>query len=242
MNCPMECRSVVRSTACRVNALLVLALALAAQLFPPLGYIVDAGLVVCQDLDTSCLFCVKYCGSAAYFMESFCFKTGRRMARSLAEAAPSMSLVNICAADCDGQKSNCGQNGETSAHIIRYNESLVALAVGQIFQSALCLVCGSIDTLGSLFFAIFSLQDLLENTESDGRLRGGAGLGNHVDGEIPVSQLRRCRSFQVSAADAVACEIDLRRLADLFRIRCYRNCVSEIQWLLARPGRNRRYR
>ena len=36
---------------CRENTLLILALGLAVKLLPPLGNVVRAGLIVCQNLD-----------------------------------------------------------------------------------------------------------------------------------------------------------------------------------------------
>ena len=52
------------------------------------------------------------------------------------------------------------------------------------FLSTLCTVCGCVDTLCSLFFAIFFDQHFLKYTECDSWLCGCTGLGNDIDGEI----------------------------------------------------------
>ena len=69
-------------------------------------------------------------------------------------------------------------------------------------------VGGGVNAAGGLVLAVALLQQLTEEAEGHGRLGGGAGLGDHVDGEIHIlHQLHHLR--QRLAAETVADEVDV---------------------------------
>ena len=82
-------------------------------------------------------------------------------------------LVNVRAADCNGQQAHGCEHGKTAPHIIGHHESLIAFLVSQMFQAAPGLVGGGVDPSRSPLLAVLLLQDSLEHPESDGRLCGG---------------------------------------------------------------------
>ena len=127
-------------------------------------------------------------------------------------------FIDICSADCDRQKSYCGENRETSSDIIRNNESLITFLGCQFLQCSSCLVRCRIDTLCSLCLAVFLLQHLLEDTECDCRLGCRTGFGNDIDREITVADDIH-QVCDVGAADAVSCKINFRCLA--YRLRSH---------------------
>ena len=199
---------------CREDAFLVLALALAVELFPPLRYIVQARLVVCQNLNGLALaqkdisHCRIFHGVVVLECILECSLSSCRRAFH--------QLVDVRAAHRDRKQAYRRQYGETSAYVIRYNEGLITFLCRQILERALRTVCGCIDSLRSFRFAVFLLQDLLEYAECDRRLCRCAGLGDHVDREIPVADNVH-QIFDISAADAVSHIVDLRRFADFLR-------------------------
>ena len=95
--------------------------------------------------------------------------------------------VDVNTGSGDGQQANSGQNGEAAADVIGHHELLVALGVGQTLQSAAGLVGGGVDALLGALLAVLLLQHGLEDTEGNGGLGGGAGLGDDVDGEVAVA-------------------------------------------------------
>ena len=82
-----------------------------------------------------------------------------------------------------------------------------------MLQGSLRLVGGCVNTLCSLFLAVFLFQNFLEYTERDSGLCGGTGLGNHVDGEISVSHYIH-KVLNIGRADGVSYIINFRCLAD----------------------------
>ena len=122
-------------------------------------------------------------------------------------------LVDVCAADSDWQKAYCGQYRETSSYIIRHYKGLIAFFCRQILKRSPCLIRSRINTLGSLCLSIFLFQHFLEYTESDCRFCCRTGLGNHIDGEIYVSDYVH-KVLNIGRADGISNEINLRRLAD----------------------------
>ena len=198
---------------CREDTFLVFSLALAVELFPPLRYIVEARLVVRQHFH-GFSFSVKDVADSRILHGIIFFK--RFVQRKLSSGCRALhQLLNVCAADCDGQKSYSCQHGETASHIVRHNEGLVALLCSQVLQGSPCLVRGGVNPLGRFLFAVFLLQHLLEYAEGDGRLCGRSGLGDDIYGEISVAD-HVDEPLQIGAADAVSCIVDLRCLADLF--------------------------
>src|SRR5699024_7341294 len=79
-------------------------------------------------------------------------------------------LVDVSSAYSDRKQTYCCEHGETSSHVIRHNESLITFLCSQILKSSLRTVCRCIDSLCSLFFTVFLLQNLFKYTEGDRRL------------------------------------------------------------------------
>ena len=67
------------------------------------------------------------------------------------------------------------------------------------------------------FFAVFLLGHLFKYTECNSRLRSRAGLGDHIDREIPVAD-DIDQMLDISRADGITNEINFRRLPD--RLEC----------------------
>ena len=194
---------------CREQALAVLALALAVQLLPPLVHERVARLVADHHFGRLALI-VKNVANGSILVAIVFFHV-RVVVGSLCLLCARHECVDIRTGHSDGQQTHSGENGVTAADIIRYNEGLVAFFVRKVLQRAARLIGRAENTLLCFFLAVLLLEDLAENTERDSRLRGGAGLGNHVDGNIlALADLNQLR--QRGGRNTVAGEIDVRRI------------------------------
>ena len=165
------------------QALAVLSLALAVQLLPPLGEEPEAGLIASQQLHLLAVFIQGMAGSSVL--------PGRVVHSGDGQLLHGLGCavhqrLDIDTGHRDGQQTHGGKHGIPSAHIIRYHKLLIALAVGQALQRTPGLIGSGIYPLSGALLAVLLLQHGLENAEGHGRLRGGARLGNHIDGEIPI--------------------------------------------------------
>ena len=198
----------------RENSLLILALAFTIKLLPPLGNIMEAGLIVGHDLDLLSLPQQNIAHRRIHkrgILLIFRFQrllSGRRGALH--------QPVDVRTAYRDRQKSYSRQDGEPSSYIIRHHKGLIALFIGQIFKRSLRLIRGCIDPLIGLFPAILADQHFLEHTECDGRLRCRAGLGNNIDGKILALQ-NILEILDIFTADAVSYKINFRRFSGPLR-------------------------
>ena len=194
--------------ASRENALLILALGFSIQLFPPFGDKVQGRLVVHHDL------------GGTSFPEKGVADSGIPVAIILGKglgagfAAVCGSLHHGCDVDAgrgDGQQANGGEYGEASTDVIRNHEGLIAFCIRQRFQGPTGFVRGGVDAGFRAFLAVLAFHVLLEQAERDGRLRGGSGFGNDIDGDfLSLDEFEQIG--QIGGTDVVAREVDGRPL------------------------------
>ena len=168
------------------QALALLALGLAVQLLPPLGHEPEAGLIRRQDLDLL--------AGAVHLVP----RTGilpRRIGVHLRRGAAVHHLprtghqrLDVDARHGDGQQAHGRQHAVPAAHLVGHHKGLIALGVRQRLQCASVAVGGGVDALGRAVCAVLLLQHLPEEAEGHRRLRGCAGLGDDVDGEVHAVQ------------------------------------------------------
>ena len=189
------------------QALVVLALALAEELLPPLVHHGVAGLVADHDLGALALV-VQDVADGGVLVAVVLLQRGVVVQlHGLLGAAH--QGVDVRAGHGDGQQAHGGEHRVAAAHVIGHHKGLVALFVGQVLQGALGLVGGAEDALPGALLAVLLLQQLPEHPEGDGGLGGGAGLGNHVDGDVlALANLHQLR--QGGGADGVPGEVDGR--------------------------------
>ena len=167
----------------REDAFAILALALAIELFPPLGDIVELWLIVGKNfyLLASLMVegvaggCIDGCGVLVEGHGGGCGCL--HVAGSLDEGG------DIETGAGNGEESYRGEDGETAADVVGDNEGGVALFVGCGTCSALMCVGDGDDDAACLSEATLLLALFLEQTEGEGCLGGGAGLGDIDDAE-----------------------------------------------------------
>ena len=125
-------------------------------------------------------------------------------------------LLNVDARHGYGQQTHRREDAVAAADVVGHHEALVALRCGQRLQGALLAVGGGVDAPRGSLGAVLFLQQPAEKAESHRRLRGGAGLGDDVHGEIlPLQQFLHLR--QLVVVQPVAHEVDIGRVF-LFQI------------------------
>ena len=196
------------------QALVLLALALAVQLLPPLGHKAEAGLIGRQQLDLL-PGAVQLIPGAGILPGGIGVHVRQgTFAHHIRRTGH--QRVDIDAGHSNGQQTHGREHTVPSADVVRHHELLVALIVGQALQGPLAGVGGGIDAPGGLLRAVLLLQQLTEKAEGHGGLRGGAGLGDNVHGEVhAVHQLHHLG--QRVGAEAVADKVDVGRIL-LFQV------------------------
>src|SRR5699024_5145102 len=109
---------------CGIDSLLVLALTLAVKLLPPLGYVVQARLIIGQDFHGLSLAVQNIADSR--ILHGVIFRKGAVQRQLSAGSCASHQLIYVSSAGCDGQQTNSSQYGETSTNIVRYDECLIS--------------------------------------------------------------------------------------------------------------------
>ena len=187
------------------QALVVLALALAVQLLPPLQHEAEGGVIAGQQLHGA--------AGAVQLVADGGIAPGGAVVGGLGAAvhhlggAPHQG-VDVHAGDGDGQQAHGGQHAVPAAHVIGHHEGLPALGVRQGLQSAAALVGGGVNAALGALLAVLLLQRLPEEAEGHGGLRGGAGFGDDVHGEIHI--LHQLQNFLKGVGgQAVAGEVDI---------------------------------
>ena len=166
------------------QALALLALALAVELFPPLGEEPEAGLIAGQQFHLLAPLVQGVAGGG--ILPSGVVRTGDGQCLHGLGRAVHQGL-DVDAGHGDGQQAHGGEDRVAAAHLVGHHELLVALLIGQALQSPAGLVGGGVDALPGPLLAVLLLQHLLENAEGHGGLSGGARLGDHVHREVPVA-------------------------------------------------------
>ena len=170
------------------DALLILALRLAVELFPPLADEVQLGLVVDHDFNllASLVETVAH-GSilgGRVLVEGNAGGTG-----FLHVLSTGHQLLDVETGTGNGQQTNRGEHGEASAHVVGNDERLVALLVCTGAGGTALGISDGHDDLAGLLLATLSLALLLQQTEGEGGLGGCARLGNIDDAKLLVLQV-----------------------------------------------------
>ena len=211
---PMECRSVEKIDGGGEQALVVLALALAEELLPPLVHHGEAGLVAGHELRCSCPCGTGCCGRRRTCSSRFSWNVASSYSVSWPRRRRAISASMSHAGHGDGQQAHGGEHGVAAAHVVGHHEGLVALVVGQVLQGALGLVGGGSRCAPGRPPCRTSSPAASRKTRKATRgLGGGAGFGNHVDGEVLVLAPDPAPSSARSVgADGVADEVDVGRV------------------------------
>ena len=187
------------------EALALLALALAEELLPPLAHEAEGGLVAAEDLHAAARAVEAVTGGGVA-------PGGVGEILDLADLphllGARQELPHVDAGDGDGQQAHGGEDAVAPTDVIGDHEGLPALPVCQGPEGALVGVRGGEDPLPGALPAVLLHEELPEETEGGGGLRGGAGLGDDVDGEVHVpDQVQDL--LQRLGGEAVAGEVDV---------------------------------
>ena len=190
------------------ETLVVLALALAVELLPPLRHEAERRLKAGEQFRLLA-GAVKCAADRGILPRGVGEIVGAAELHHVGGAAH--KLVDVDTGDGDGQQAHSGQHTVAAADIVGHHEGLIALGVREALERAAGAVGGGVDALRRFRLAVLLLQQLLEEAERDRRLGGRAGLGDDVHGEVHildevVDLLRR------GGGKAVAHEVDVGRV------------------------------
>ena len=184
------------------EAAVVLALALAVELLPPLANVVQLGVEIGQDLDLLALAIERLAGGGvAQGGVTVEGHVGADGALHLDGATDEGADVD--AGHGDGQQPDGREDGVSSADVVRDDVGLVSLAVSQRAEGAPGTVGHGHDALLSGRGADVLLEQAAEDAESDGRLGRGAGFGDIDDTEVASTE-QVAKLAEVILADLVA--------------------------------------
>ena len=174
--------------ACGEDTLLVLTLALAVELLPPLTHKVQLRLEVYHDLDllTALVETIAY-GSILCCGVLCEWNVLTACLLQLLGTGHKFLDVESCA--CDRQQTYWGEHRETSAHVVGDDEALVSLLVSACAGSTFLGVGDGHDHLLGLFLAALGLALLLQQTEGQCGLGGGTALRDVDHAELLVLQI-----------------------------------------------------
>ena len=190
----------------REDTLLVLALALAVELFPPLREEVELGLVVDHDLNL-------LAGSIETVADSgilgchILFEGNILSTALLHLGSTGNELLDVETGTGYGKQTDGSEHREASTHVVGDDKRLVTLLVGTRAGSTALSVCDSHDDLLGHLLAHLCLTLLFQQAEGQGGLSGSARLGDVDDTELLVLQILR-HLAQVVLTDIVACKQD----------------------------------
>ena len=184
------------------DSLVVFTLALAVELFPPLGDVVQLRVEVAENLDLLARL-VKFVARGSVDRGDV-LGEGNALVRSLFhESGTGDELTDVIASDSDREQTHRREDGEAAADVVGDDEGLVALLVGERAESAFACVGDGDDALASLVLADGVFELLFQDTESDGRLGRRPRLGDVDDTELFAFQ-RFCQFIEIVLADVVA--------------------------------------
>ena len=190
------------------QALSVLALAFTEELLPPLSHKAEGGIEAGQQLngETGPVQLVPQGGVLP-----------RRTLKGIAGTdfhhfrSAGQKRRDVHTGRGDGQQAHSGENGVPAADVVRHHEGFPACVVRHGFQDALRLIRGGVNAAVGSLLAVFFLQRFPEEAERHGRLRGGAGFGDDVDGKVHVPHQIQHLAQRVSG-EAVADKVDVGRV------------------------------
>ena len=167
------------------NTLVVLALALTVELFPPLRHEAEAGLIAAENLNGVALAVQVLTGGG--ILPGGVFGAAHIERLKLTDRGGD-DTADINAGNGHREQADRGENAETAADIIGNHKALPAVGVGQRLQHAAMRVGGGKDML-SCIRAVLLVEQFAEDAEGDGGLQRGAGLGNDVHVEVAAAKL-----------------------------------------------------
>ena len=219
----------------REDALVVLTLGFTEELLPPLGHIVELGLIVHQNL---CLLAELIEGIAnCSILCSRILGIGNIHARSLLHilGATNESL-DVIASNGDGDETYWSEHGETSSHIVGNDILLVAFLRSKGAESATLGIGDSNDALLSLGLANLLLKHRLENTESQRGLGRRTRLRDIDDAKLLLLQNVE-EVGEIVFADVIA-GINYNRIlaAGLISIKSTCQCLVDGAWAKIRTA------
>jgi len=194
---------------CRENSLLIFTFALAEQLLPPFVHHCKRRLVTDEHFNRFAL-AVQNIADCGIAVAGVFGKVGIvELILSLRRALH--QFIDIGAGNRDRQQAHGGEHGIAAADVIRNHKGFITFAIGKLFERSFRAVGRAVNTAAGFFLAVFLFQIIAQHTERDGRLRGGARFGNHVDGYIlAVADIQQLAKR--GGTDAVAGKIDVRRV------------------------------
>ena len=150
---------------------MVLAFALAVELLPPFRNVVQFGVEVNEYFN---LFAGAIEGVASFSISHHHVIGIGVSCGSFHSASTFNERLNVETGNGNRHEAHRGEHRESAAHVVRYDESLVAFFFSQLAQCALAGIGDGDDALGGFGFAHLLFEHLFEEAESDGRLGGGA--------------------------------------------------------------------
>ncbi len=193
----------------REKSFSVFSLALAEKLFPPFAHHLEARFIADKDFDLLAL-AVKDIADGGVAVAVVFLKI-RVVELLLGGCGAFHQRGDVGAGNRDGKQADGSEDRIAPAHVVRNDESLVALARRQRLEGAARLVGRAVDALRGARLAVFLFQQAAEDAERHGRLRRGAGFGDHVDGNVfTLADFQHIG--ERGRADAVAHEINIRRI------------------------------
>ena len=160
------------------DALMILALALSIELLPPLGHEMELRLEVGHDLDLLARLLVERVAHGCILRRDIVAVGHVQPCGLLHVPGARHELADIKSCHGDREQTHRRENREASTHVVGDDERLVALLVGSRTGRTLVGVGDGDDHVLGRLLAPLGLTLLLQQAESEGRLRGRAALGD----------------------------------------------------------------
>ena len=171
----------------REDALALLTLALAVELFPPLADVVELRLEVDENLNLLASGVKGVTGGS--ILGSDVVGIGDGGGSSLLHLdGTGHEGTDVVAGNGDGQQANGGEDAEPSAHVVGDDVGLVALLRGKGAGGTADSVGDADDDAAGCFHAALLFALLLQQTEGKGGLGGGTRLADIDDAEALVAE------------------------------------------------------
>ena len=198
---------------CREDALAILTLALSIELLPPFTKVMKLGLIVGHNLNLLATLIDGITGSS--IDGSWVVLTRYIQCALLLHILSTLHEgSNIISSHSDRQQTYRSEHRETTTHIVRDDEGLVALLIRCGAGSTLLGIGNGHNHLLCLFLTTLVFTHLLQETERDGSLSGSTRLGNVDDTKLHTLQVVN-QFREVVLADVVTSKQDAWSLGRL---------------------------
>ena len=162
------------------QCLVALALALAIQLLPPLGQVMQTGAEIHQYLNLL--------ASAIQRVARLRIQSCSIIRSLLHLNSASHQCLDVVSGNGHRQQSYGGEHTVAATHVVGNHKRLVALLVGQVAQSSAARVGDGHNQFCSLSLAHLALKQVFEQTEGNSGLGGGARLGDYHNAKAAASK------------------------------------------------------